>query len=76
MNHVVVYSTDQCMDCRMTLRALARSGLNYEVVDLDAAPAAVALVKALGFTAVPVVSTGDRWWAGYRPDLLHQIEDR
>lgn len=73
MNAVVVYSTKRCMGCKWTIQTLARAGVDHEVVELEADPGAVALLKAMGFTSAPVVSTGDRWWSGYRPDLLRQI---
>ena len=62
--HVVVYSLEGCPACRATVRAL---------VDLDRNPAALQLVKALEFASAPVVTTGDRWWSGFRPDRIKAI---
>jgi len=71
--HAVVYSLQGCVACRATVRALERAGVDFEVVDLDASPAARQLVKALEFSSAPVVTTGDRWWSGFRPDRIKAI---
>lgn len=70
---VVVYAQGGCQACRLTQRALERAGVEYEVVDLEASAAARELLLALEFTAAPVVTTGEQWWSGFRPDRIKGI---
>jgi glutaredoxin-like protein NrdH len=70
---VVVYTQGGCQACRLTQRALERAGVEYEVVDLEANAAARELLLALEFTAAPVVTTGEQWWSGFRPDRIKAV---
>lgn len=72
---VVVYAQSGCQACRLTQRALERAGVKYEVVDLDANAAARELLLALEFTAAPVVTTGEQWWSGFRPDRIKAVAE-
>lgn len=72
---VVVYATGGCQACRLTQRALDKAGIAYEIVDLHDNEAARELVRALEFRAAPVVTTGDRWWSGFRPDKIRELAD-
>lgn len=67
---VVIYSSAGCMACVMTARMLTKQGVAFEVVRVDEDAQAAALLRAMGFTQVPVVFTGEEWWSGFRPDLL------
>jgi glutaredoxin-like protein NrdH len=70
---VVVYGLGGCQACLLTERALERAGVEYEVVDLEANAAARELVLALEFTGAPVVTTGQEWWSGFRPDRIRAV---
>ncbi|WP_138466985.1 glutaredoxin-like protein NrdH [Poseidonocella sp. HB161398] len=67
---VTVYSKPACVQCTATLRALAASGIAYEVVDLTEDAAAMARVTALGYRQAPVVMAEGQHWAGFRPDRI------
>lgn len=67
---VTVYSKPACVQCDATYRALDRKGVDYEVVDLTKDPAALDLVRELGYLQAPVVVAGDRHWSGFRPDQI------
>lgn len=68
-----VYSAPNCQPCRMTCRALDRRGIAYRV--LDAAEHAEYL-RGLGHQSAPVVVAPDgRHWAGFRPDLIAQLQE-
>ena len=73
MHHITVYTTPGCVQCRATLRALERAGLDYETVDLAADPQARDFVMSLGHVAAPVVLTEDRHWSGFRPDHIDDL---
>lgn len=70
---ITVYSRSGCVQCAATQRALTRAGLDFVTIDLDADPAALSHVKALGYRQAPVVEAGGRHWSGYRPDLLARL---
>lgn len=71
-------SGNKCMACRATKQFLERQGTEYEHVDVDDDPEALAYVQSLGAMAVPVVTVGDtdeqrRHWSGFRPDLIKEL---
>lgn len=50
---VTVYSKPACVQCDATYRALDRHGIAYDVVDLTQDPAALELVRSLGYLQAP-----------------------
>lgn len=71
---ITVYSKPSCPQCEFTKRHLTRLGVPFEVVDVSVDAAAVAVVRAMGYSAVPVVVTGSgESWAGFRPRLLDAL---
>ncbi len=72
---VTVYSTPNCMQCRMTYRALDQAGITYTVVDLTQNDAAREwITDDLGYSQAPiVVVTDDDHWSGFRPDQIARI---
>jgi mycoredoxin len=54
---VTVYGTEMCGDCRRAKRYLEATATPYRWVDVDADPAAQALVHAAGYQAIPLVVT-------------------
>lgn len=67
---VVVYGVKGCAQCTWTVKALRRGGVVVEVIDLETAPAARAMVEAMDFTQAPVVATPGAWWQGLEPELI------
>lgn len=72
---VVVYSKPACVQCDATYRALDKAGIQYTVVDLTTDPAALDLVRGLGYLQAPVIVAGDRHWSGFRPDLIYGLKE-
>ena len=56
---VTVYGADWCGDCRRAKRYLEATRTPFRWVDLEADPAAQALVDAAGYRSIPVVVTPD-----------------
>ena len=52
-----IYTTTSCGDCRMAKAVLDRAGVEYEEVNIDGDPEAVATVLAIngGYTTVPTI---------------------
>lgn len=70
---VTVYTTPACPQCMTTKRWLDKRGVTYNTVDLSQSPDDMDAVKALGYSAAPVVVIGgsyDVHWSGFRPDML------
>lgn len=70
---VTVYTLPACVQCDSTKRLLKRSGIPYEEVDLSKDPESMDMIKALGYTAAPVVFSGEDHWSGFRPDKLSAL---
>jgi glutaredoxin-like protein NrdH len=72
---VTVYSKPACVQCDATYRALDKHGVAYRTVDLTQDPAALELVRGLGYLQAPVVMAGDDHWSGYRPDKISVLAE-
>ena len=70
---ITVYSKPDCVQCDATYRALAKHGLEYEVVDITQDEEALQTVKALGYQQAPVVFADGDHWSGYRPDKVRAL---
>jgi glutaredoxin-like protein NrdH len=70
---VTVYTLPACVQCESTKKYLKNKDVPFEVVDLSEDPAAMDMVKGLGYQAAPVVIAGDEHWSGFRPDKLSAL---
>jgi glutaredoxin-like protein NrdH len=70
---VTVYTKPACPQCRATLRALERAGLDYETIDISTDEQARDFVMSLGHLQAPDVIAGDRHWSGFRPDHIDDL---
>jgi glutaredoxin-like protein NrdH len=73
---VTVFTTPNCVQCSQTKKVLDREKIRYDVVDLTLHPESMEMVKALGYTAAPVVVAGGRHWSGFRMDELNNLSKR
>ena len=70
---VTVYTLPACVQCDSTKRVLTRNSIEYSEIDLSADESAMAYVRGLGYTAAPVVVSGEDHWSGFRPDKLSAL---
>jgi glutaredoxin-like protein NrdH len=70
MPRITVHTKPACPQCRATLRALARAGLDHETIDISTDTQGRHFVMSLGHLQAPVVIAGDRHWSGFRPDHI------
>ncbi|QNE90100.1 glutaredoxin-like protein NrdH [Corynebacterium incognita] len=70
---ITVYSKPACVQCTATKKALDRSGLDYEVVDISLDDEARDYVMALGYVQAPVVEVDGDHWSGFRPDRIKAL---
>ena len=56
-----IYTTTSCGDCRMAKAVLDRAGVEYEEIDIERDPDAVATVLAIngGYSTVPTILLPD-----------------
>lgn len=75
---LTVYSADNCMACKATVRALKQAGLDFSVIDLATLPPEqIQVFKDQGLLQAPIVQspTGEQW-AGFRPDKIKETKAR
>jgi glutaredoxin-like protein NrdH len=70
---VIVYTLPSCVQCDSTKRVLTRSEIPYEEVDLSQDAEAMAYVRELGYSAAPIVVSGEDHWSGFRMDKLSTL---
>ena len=54
-------------------RMLKSIDVDYEEVDMSQDPVALEMVKTLGYTAAPVVVSGDDHWSGFRMEKIQAL---
>lgn len=70
---VTVYTLPSCVQCDSTKRVLTRNSVEFETIDLSSDETAMEYVRSLGYTAAPVVVSGEDHWSGFRPDRLSAL---
>lgn len=70
---VVVYTLPSCVQCDSTKRMLERNHIEFETVDMSQDAEALEMVKALGYSAAPVVIAGEDHWSGFRLDKIQAL---
>jgi glutaredoxin-like protein NrdH len=70
---VIVYSTPNCSQCKMTYKTLERVGIAYTVVDLSEDLDTLARFRQEGYLQAPIVKAGRDTWSGFRPDLIKEL---
>lgn len=70
---VTVYTKPACVQCNMTYRALEKLGVEYTTVDITEDPAALELIKGMGYLQAPVVIAGEHHWSGFQPDRINSL---
>lgn len=71
---VVLYTKDNCPQCRASKRMLDKLDIEYSEAD---AVANAAELRDAGFHAAPVIEVdGVKEWGGYRPDRIKELSLR
>ena len=77
MAKVVLYSKNDCIQCRMTKRNLDSLGIEYQEINLDENPQFREYVtKDLGFMAAPVIVTDTDAWSGFQPGKIRAHKEQ
>ncbi len=70
---VWIYVTRTCVYCKQAKSHLARRGVEYTELDIDASAAAREEFRQLGARGVPVILVGDKRLNGYSPKRLDAL---
>lgn len=70
---VTVYSLPSCPQCDTSKSYLRQKGIAFEEVDLSTSEEAMTYVQSLGYTAAPVIVSGDVHWSGFRFEMLKSL---
>jgi len=74
MNNVIVYSKNNCMQCKMTKRYLKEHNVPFEERNINLQPQYLDALKQQGFQSVPVVmNAATDPIVGFRPDSLKEL---
>lgn len=68
-----VYGKPGCMQCKFTVKELARLDIPHEYIDITVNPMAEETVKEMGFTSLPVVVTNNDKWSGFKVDKIRSL---
>lgn len=70
---IIVYSKNNCMQCKMTKKFLEQHGANFQEINIDEHPEKVDYVKSLGFTSAPVIEADNLVFSGFQPAKLKEL---
>lgn len=70
---VTLFGKPNCQGCKLTQRKFDQLGLPYTYRDITEDAEALAIVQALGYQSVPVVTAGDMHWSGFSPDRITSL---
>lgn len=74
MKKVIVYSKNNCIQCKMTEKFLKAHNVKFSERNINQNPEYVSQLKSAGFMAMPVVKAeGAKAFSGFRPDKLSQL---
>jgi len=71
---VIVYTTNDCIECTMVKQVLTMEGIPFEVRDVSTSTANQREVEKYGFLGVPVTVVGQRAVKGFTNELKELIE--
>jgi glutaredoxin len=76
---LVVYSRDNCPQCKFTKEFLKKHDIPFETVNVEVQDGALEILRHYGWQSLPVVSIDDelsdqtKTWFGFRPDRLESL---
>lgn len=76
---LVVYSRENCPQCKFTKDFLKNHDIPFETVNVEVQDGALEILRHYGWQSLPVVSIDDelsdqtKTWFGFRPDRLESL---
>lgn len=71
---VIVYTTNDCIECTMVKKVLTEEGISYEVRDISTNAEYQLEVEKFGYLGVPVTVLGNKAVKGFTNELKEIIE--
>jgi glutaredoxin-like protein NrdH len=71
---VIVYTTNDCIECTMVKQVLTQEGIPFEVRDISTNTEYQKEVEKYGFLGVPVTVAGDKAVKGFTNELKDLME--
>jgi glutaredoxin-like protein NrdH len=71
---IIVYTTNDCIECTMVKKVLTEEGIPYEVRDISKNAAYQQEVEKYGYLGVPVTVLGNKAVKGFTNELKEIIE--
>jgi glutaredoxin-like protein NrdH len=73
MATITICTRSDCAQCNATSKALDKSHLEYDIVDINVDSAARTYVMSWGYLQAPVVVAGNEHSSGFRPDRIREL---
>ncbi|PYZ91763.1 NrdH-redoxin [Salipaludibacillus keqinensis] len=73
-NQVIVYSTNDCIECEFVKKMLLQNNIQFEIRDITTNQKYQQEVEKYGYLGVPVTVFGDTAVKGMNPDLQALVE--
>jgi glutaredoxin-like protein NrdH len=73
-NKIIVYTTNDCIECTMVKKVLTEEGIPFEVRDISTNEVYQAEVEKYGFLGVPVTVLGNKAVKGFTNELKEIME--
>ncbi len=71
---VIVYTTNDCIECTMVKKVLTEEGISFEVRDISTNADYQQEVEKYGFLGVPVTVLGNKVVKGFTNELMEIME--
>ncbi|MFD2444277.1 glutaredoxin family protein [Bacillus sp. CGMCC 1.16607] len=71
---VIIYTTNDCIECTMVKQVLTQEGIPFEIRDISVNPEYQREVEKYGFLGVPVTVVGDMAVKGFNNELQKVLE--
>jgi len=73
MADITVFTKTVCSQCDSTKALLDELELEYDVINIETTPGALAQLKAAGFRAAPVVVSTKGAWGGHNEEKIRAL---
>lgn len=74
---ITVYTQPSCMPCKMAIKMIDESGVDYQVKDISQDEKAYEWVKGMGLKTTPIIyRPSEPYIEGFRPDEIREMIDR
>ncbi|MFS0821906.1 glutaredoxin family protein [Bacillus sp. 1P02SD] len=73
-NEVIVYTTNDCVECTFVKKVLTENGIPFDVRNIAENEVYQKEVERYGFLGVPVTVVGERAVKGFTPELIELLE--